>query len=418
MIGKIMNNKYIFCIPFLWTSLLMPMQGPVDESLYIPREVFGYIFSFLYRRQDLQAVRCVSRDCKMLIDELVKARANLEHKKIKIFTERFLKQVVDKPHVIADVSKNFEGFRSQYSIRANFVPMTSRVMLRYRENMLLIADALRRPTDLTHLVGDYVYNHQMSAYVAHTTRGKAIVDIESQKKVPLEHIEALQSSVRHVAFSTDDTCIALSFEDRIEVFESKTGKMIGLIRCLGSAPVMMKFHSRKALLLTTTGSKNTVNTCIVAWPLSQLNAQQEWSAGHDYTGTMRGSWIISPYGDECAILLDNTVYRWQIQPGTCPPLSAIVLQGEIGKYMRYSPDNRRIFIKKQRRFIGESPSLVVYDLDREEQLDLSKKRFILGLWAFTFYQKVSKDRCFAQWGTCIYDLRAWKDFEQMIYELE
>lgn len=413
-----MNNKYIFCISFLWTSLLMPMQGPVDESLYIPREVFGYIFSFLYRRQDLQAVRCVSRDCKMLIDELVKARANLEHKKIKIFTEKFLKQVVDKPQVIADVSKNFEGFHSQYSIRANFVSMISRVMLRYREDMLLMADALRRTTDLIHIVGAYVYNHQMFAYVAHTPRGEVIVDIESQEEVPLEHTETLHTAVRHVAFSADDTCIALCFEDRIEVFESKTGKMIGLIRCSGTAPVMMKFHSRKSLLLTTTGSKNTVNTCIVAWPLSQLNAQQEWSAGHNYTGTMRGSWTISPYGDECAILLDNTVYRWQIQSGTCQPLSAIVLQGEIGKYMRYSPDNRRIFIKKQRRFIGESPSLVVYDLDREEQLDLSKQRFILGLWAFTSYQKVSKDRCFAQWGTCIYDLRAWKDFEQMIYELE
>lgn len=394
------------------------MQGPVGESLYIPREIFGYIFSFLYRRQDLQAVRCVSRDCKMLIDELVKARANLEHKKIKVFTERFLKQFVDKPQVIADVSKNFEGFRSQYSIRANFVSMTSRVMLRYRENMLLMADALCHAADLTHIAGAYVYNHQMSAYVAHKPRVEVIVDIESQEEVSLEHTETLQVAARHVAFSADDTCTALSFEDRIEVFESKTGKMIGHIRCSGTVPVMMKFHSRKSLLLTTTGSKNTVNTCIVAWPLSQLNAQQEWSAGHNYTGIMRGSWTISPYGDECAILLDNTVYRWQIQPGTCQPLSAIVLQGEIGKYMRYSPDNRRIFIKKQRRFIGESPSLVVYDLDREEQLDLSKQRFILGLWAFTFYQKVSKDRCFAQWGTCIYDLRAWKDFEQMIYELE
>ena len=401
------------------------MDKTEDQAyeLWLPREVFGYIFSFVYQKQDLQAIRCTCKEYKKIVTELLAYRKKLNGKKTGLFNKHIADCQKNITWTEPGVSGAFARARNIYAIHTRFSPDQGRIVLYDVDNSLIFKHDEHDFVEIIRVgIGNLVFNHGITAYVQSSPEPEAIVNLESGDKVPL-NTERLGT----FAFSYDDSLLADKHENHINVYNTKTGHCIAMLSCTNGACVRMKFHPTKPLLLTTTAPRtgqydpagnNGVNSRMVAWNLDHLQEKQEWQEGPMYTGKYRGSWVISPCDSRCAILLDNKIYQWEITLGECKSLPTIKLVGDIGKRMQYSSDGSKLFIKREKRFIGQSSSLVVYDLQSERQLDLSGNPFIPGLYAFYQYHKVGPRGSLASSGSRLYDLSALQKLEYSVDSIE
>jgi len=404
----------------LWS--MDKMESQADEPL-LPRDVLGFIFSFIYQKQDLQAIRCASKECKKLVTEILAYRKQLNQRKSRLFNEQLAHCLKKLIYTDLDGSGAFAGARNIYAVHTRFSPDQQRIALYDADESIVFKHTASSCIERVKVLeGNLTFNHHITAYAQSMFQGEIIVDFESQKTLWLG-----AEGPGKFAFSYDDALLAYKSGNQINLYDTKTGSCIAVLKGTGVASVRMKFHPTKPLLLTThvckncrydASAENGISSRLVAWDLHNLQAVQVWEEGPMHKGKWRGSWAISPSGSRCAILLDNKIFQWQIEPGECQPLPTIELVGDIGKCMSYCPDGSKLFIKRERRFIGEPSSLVVYDLESEKQLDLSSKPFIPGLYAFSQYHKLSPQRSFASHGTRLYDLRDLKKLEDSVDSIE
>ena len=407
------------------TSCLWSMdkvESQADEPL-LSRDVLGFIFSFIYHKQDLQAIRCASKECKKLVTEILAYRKELNQRKSRLFNEQLAHCLKKLTYKDLDGSGDFAGARNIYAVHTRFSQDRERLVQYDADKSVIFKHDGKDFIEIRRVLGgDLTFNHHITAYAQSMLLGEIIVDLESRKTLWIG-----AEGPGKFAFSCDDGLLAYKSGNQISLYDTKTGSCIAILKGKGVSSVRMKFHPSKPLLLTThscnncrydSSGENGIGSRLVAWDLHNLQAVQVWEEGPMYKGKWRGSWAISPTGSRCAILLDNKIYQWQIEPGECQPLPTIELVGHVGKRMRYCSDGSKLFIKRERHFIGEPTSLIVYDLQCEKQLDLSKKTFVPGLYAFSHYQRVSPYGSFACHGTRLYDLHELQKLEQSLDSIE